>query len=128
MYEVGSRQWGSAQYDVDLSIGTFNEQLGTHDGVITFNVMGQTQQEQPSNQDTEKRLIAHRAIIQTMRNAKQALNITEMVGRSTGIQDKYLKAMALAMIDDGVLVEDRREKPSRGGKVIVYYTLTKEAL
>lgn len=35
---VGSRQWGGATYDVDLSIGRFDEERGTHDGDIEWDV------------------------------------------------------------------------------------------
>lgn len=36
--EVGSRQWGGTGWDLDLSIGRFDEDLGHHDGEITWNL------------------------------------------------------------------------------------------
>ena len=36
--EVGSRQWGGATWDLDLNIGHFNEDTGTHDGEITWDL------------------------------------------------------------------------------------------
>lgn len=36
--DVGSRQWGGAAYDLDLSIGRFDVALGMHDGDVTWNL------------------------------------------------------------------------------------------
>ncbi len=34
--EVGSRQWGGSTWNLDLEIGRFNEESGTHDGEISW--------------------------------------------------------------------------------------------
>ena len=36
--EVGSRQWGGTTWDLDLEIGRFDEDTGTHDGEITWDI------------------------------------------------------------------------------------------
>lgn len=36
--ELGSRQWGGSTWDVDISIGRFDADLGIHDGAISWNV------------------------------------------------------------------------------------------
>lgn len=34
--EIGSRQWGGSSWDLDLSIGRFDPETGTHDGKISW--------------------------------------------------------------------------------------------
>ena len=36
--EIGSRQWGGTSWDLDLSIGHFDVDTGTHDGEITWDL------------------------------------------------------------------------------------------
>jgi hypothetical protein len=36
--EVGSRQWGGSAWDLDLEIGRFDEERGTHDGEIRWDL------------------------------------------------------------------------------------------
>ncbi len=36
--EVGSRQWGGTSWDLDLELGRFDEETGTHDGEITWDL------------------------------------------------------------------------------------------
>ncbi len=36
--EIGSRQWGGSVWDLDLDIGRFDEDTGTHDGEITWDL------------------------------------------------------------------------------------------
>lgn len=35
---IGSRQWGGTEWDLDLDVGRFDPDLGTHDGAITWNL------------------------------------------------------------------------------------------
>lgn len=36
LLEVGSRQWGGTSWDLDLTLGSFDIETGTHDGPITW--------------------------------------------------------------------------------------------
>ena len=36
--EIGSRQWGGTTWDLDLNIGSFDHDAGTHDGEITWEI------------------------------------------------------------------------------------------
>ena len=36
--EIGSRQWGGSTWELDLDIGRFDEETGTHDGEITWDL------------------------------------------------------------------------------------------
>lgn len=36
--QIGSRQWGGTTWDLDLSLGRFNPELGTHEGDITWQI------------------------------------------------------------------------------------------
>ena len=40
--EVGSRQWGGSAWDLDLDIGRFNEDIGTHEGEIRWDIRRST--------------------------------------------------------------------------------------
>jgi len=40
---IGSRQWGGTSWDLDLNIGRFDEERGTHDGDITWDIRRTTQ-------------------------------------------------------------------------------------
>jgi hypothetical protein len=40
--EVGSRQWGGTRWDLDLSVGRFDEETGSHDGPITWDLRRST--------------------------------------------------------------------------------------
>lgn len=46
--EIGSRQWGGTTWDLDLTLGRFNDETGTHDGDITWNC-------QPANTNRQGR-------------------------------------------------------------------------
>jgi hypothetical protein len=75
----------------------------------------------PTSPDTNKRFAARRAVLETMRKAKAALSETEIIKRSTGVSDSYLRAEFLALVDDGVIVEhDVVRHPANGHRTSRY--------
>ncbi len=122
--EVGSRQWGGATYDIDLSIGRFDGLTGSHDGSITFRVWpGGSADEDRSDAEATKRLNARRAVFTTMRKARKPLTRTEIEERSTGASKAHIRAETAVLIDEGGLVEHGIRKPTQGGKEAPLYVL-----
>jgi hypothetical protein len=112
--DIGSRQWGGANFDIDLSIGHLDPDTGTHDGAITFKVapsgLGET-----NDKDATKRVEARRAITKTMKKARSPLTKREIEERTTGVANGYIRAEVAVMIDQALLVEHGIRKPEGGG-------------
>lgn len=121
--DIGSRQWGGAEYDVDLDIGRFDADKGAHDGPITFNVASAMTTTTTVDGDDDKRLLARRAVFKTMRHARTALTRTEIEERSTGVAKTYIRAEIAVLIDDGGLVADGTRRPAQGGQETSLYVL-----
>jgi hypothetical protein len=123
--DIGSRQWGGASYDVDFNIGRFDVEAGTHDGPITFKVRPSNSPDEIADRDADKRLLARRGVLATMRKARTALTRTEIEDRTTGAGKVYIRAEIAALIDDNALVEHGIRKPEKGGKEAPMYLLAK---
>lgn len=123
--DIGSRQWGGASYDLDFNIGRFDVDNGTHDGPITFKVRPSNTPDEVSDRDLDKRLMARRGVLTTMRKARTALTRTEIEDRTTGAGKVYIRAEIAALIDEGGLVEHGIRKPDKGGKEAPMFVLAK---
>ena len=62
--DIGSRQWGGSSWELDLSIGHFNEDTRTHDGDITWNLQkaGTGSTLPSSNKDTILSILAEQPL------------------------------------------------------------------
>jgi AAA domain len=122
--DIGSRQWGGASYDIDLNIGSFDADNGTHDGPITFQVRrGGSTDETRADVETQRRLKARRAVFTTTRKSRRPLTRTEIEERSTGSSKAHIRAEIAVMIDEGLLLPKGTRKPERGGKEAPMYLL-----
>jgi hypothetical protein len=122
---IGSRQWGGGTYDLDMNIGHFDSDAGTHDGPITFQVHTASQVTKTDDADTTKRLAARRAIFKLMRKARAPKSKTEIKEQATGVTKSYITAETAALIDEGGLVQADVRKQAKGGVETPLYELAK---
>ena len=125
--DVGSRQWGGASYELDLDIGRFDADTGSHDGAIKFNVRRAGGGDERSDAETAKRLKARRAVFTAMRKSRKPLTKAEIAERSTGAPNTYIRAEIAALIDERQLDEVGTRKPEHGGKEAPTYELSEGA-
>ena len=52
--DIGSRQWGGTSWDLDLSIGRFDQDRGEHDGTITWDLTHTTSTDQTDTAKTDR--------------------------------------------------------------------------
>jgi hypothetical protein len=89
--EVGSRQWGGTTWDLDLDIGRFDEETGSHDGQISWDLCRATASS--SKRDTaasEKGELARKRILDALFDRPWAMTRTEIrsvVGGSRALFD-----------------------------------------
>lgn len=121
--DVGSRQWGGASYELDLDIGRFDADTGSHDGPIRFKVRRAGGDTEQRDTEADKRLKARRAVFNAVRKSRRALTKTEIVERATGAPNTYIRAEIAALLDEGILVEHGIRKPEKGGKEAPMYVL-----
>lgn len=126
---VGSRQWGGSVWDVDLTIGRFDEIAGDHAGSITWTVTaaGAMSDDDAHDADVVKRTAARRGVFAAMRKARRPLAVSEIVHRATGAADVYLRAETWALVDEGQLLEHDVRRSERNGHTTTLYVLSPEA-
>ena len=124
--QIGSRQWGGANYDVDFNIGKFDTLTNTHDGPITFDVRPQDTTEEQIDKRTQLELRARNTVLSVMRRAKTPIPKTEIVERCADIGKTPARAVVSLMIDDETLVQVSEYKPPTGGRTAPLYELHKD--
>jgi hypothetical protein len=123
--EIGSRQWGGAAYDVDIDLGRFDPDEGTHDGAIKFNIRTAAGPENV-DKDAALRVKARAAVMKTLKAARTPLTRTEIKDRSTGASKAHIIAEIDTMIDQELLVAHGIRKPDKGGREAPLYMLVEE--
>ena len=117
-------------YDLDFNIGRFDPALGHHDGPITFTVSSRSGQARPGRPPTPTPTsgsppaapCSTPAAGRAVRSAA-----VQIVERSTGAADKYLRAEFQRLIDESQFVVVGAEKPTCGGCPIELLQLSKDA-
>jgi hypothetical protein len=124
--DIGSRQWGGASYELDLDIGRFDPDTGTHDGPIRWTVHTAGAGAEPTDRDRDKRLTARTCIVQTMKRARNPLSRDEIKERTTGVSKTHIVAETALMIEDGILVHDGSRSAPKNGRDTPLFVLDQE--
>lgn len=103
---VGSRQWGGADYHIDLELGRWNDELNEHDGALRWKVTVATDEDavdplEAKVADYEARLVG---TWRRRRGAKTPWPQSEWFDRTTGAKAD-LRVAWLRLLDLGRIVE-----------------------
>jgi hypothetical protein len=85
--EVGSRQWGGTTWDLDVNLGTFDPEDGSHDGPITWDVRRHVEVDR---QDSRAAKAGH-ALLAVLQDHPDELTMTEAV-REVGGRKEVARA------------------------------------
>lgn len=91
--EVGSRQWGGSQWDLNLSLGRFNAELGEYDGEIDWDISRHVAID--ADDDAAR-------IIRVVSARPNQLTSSEVVKEVGGKAERVREALAV-LIDNGVV-------------------------
>jgi 5S rRNA maturation endonuclease (ribonuclease M5) len=96
--QIGSRQWGGTSWDLDLSIGHFDQDTGAHDGDITWDIRRSSGGASPKENATDRKVDdARRAILEALADCPWKYTKTELrdlVGGSRRVFDSAFDALA----------------------------------
>lgn len=105
--EIGSRQWGGNAWNLDLTIGRFDPDTGTHDGPITWNLTeadtGSDGRETAAERQQARLADARTELIAMFRKARKPLTKTEAKERIVGFSSQVKTAALAGLIDDEFL-------------------------
>ncbi|MGH9046762.1 MAG: AAA family ATPase, partial [Acidimicrobiales bacterium] len=101
--EIGSRQWGGTTWDLDLGLGHFDQETGTHDGEITWDL-------RPAcpgvvKESGSKSVDAQLLISEVLADCPWTLTKTELRARVGGSRAIFDEALS-ALVDKGVITHD----------------------
>ena len=88
--EIGSRQWGGTVWDLDLSVGRFNVETGTHDGDISWDLRRASTAAQKAPGD-DKDADARLAIIGVLAD-KPGATRTDCFALVKGNRERFIRA------------------------------------
>jgi hypothetical protein len=109
--EIGSRQWGGTTWNLDLDIGRFDEDTGTHDGSITWDLSRGTPKAKADPSATADR--AQKRILDALADDPWSLTKTAVKGIVGGNGDVFYRAFD-ALADSGQIVHDMRGRTEAG--------------
>jgi hypothetical protein len=102
--QIGSRQWGGTTWDLDLNIGRFNEDLGTHDGDITWDLRRSNgSSTTPDKTGNAKATKARHAICEALADKPWQLTKTDLYAVVGGNRDVFHEA--ITALADGHLIK-----------------------
>ncbi len=113
--EIGSRQWGGTSWELDIDIGRFDEDTGTHDGDITWDLRtanGTTKPAKDPKTDV-KVLEARQAICEVVADRPWRLTKTEVQERVGGSRTTFATAIN-SLVDDGLIRHDQVARDEAG--------------
>jgi hypothetical protein len=111
--EVGSRQWGGASWELDLSIGRFDEESGSHDGEITWDLRRASESRPRANGANPKTDRARKLILDVLADCpweKTRSAIKVMVGGGREVFDTAFDDLT----DRGVIAHDQIGREEAG--------------
>lgn len=112
LLEVGSRQWGGREWDLDLELGRFDEDRCDHVGEISWNVTPHVERERGRAgwEATERNI---RAVLDEHPFEHTQTQIASLVG---GNRDRFRKVWT-HMADDGI-IEERAVRRREGDREV----------
>lgn len=106
LLEIGSRQWGGTEWDLDLNVGRFDVEVGEFDGDITWELRRSSG---ASADSAEKRLLA---LV-----AERPGELTkEELARVAGGNLVKARALVVSIEDRGLIVPERARRMRSDGK------------
>lgn len=113
LLEVGSRQWGGREWDLDLTIGSFDEERGEHIGEIAWRVEPHIDgNDEPMKGDSS----AAKRILQTLRDNPFVWTQTQVRESVGGNRDNFDRSWDRLVSDDEVVV--RKMERKEGGRTV----------
>lgn len=87
LLEIGSRQWGGSEWDIDLTVGRFDADLGEFDGDITWNIGRHVD---PSDGDKRSAADAkiEMAVLRVLSDQPYELTLTQLAAAVGGNRDR----------------------------------------
>lgn len=89
--DVGSRQWGGHQWDLDLSIGRLDAETGTHDGEITWELSA------PGYKGNLREAMAEAYLTVDRERGLNDGEMVEALGGTSTVNESEVRQMRLAM-------------------------------
>lgn len=112
--DIGSRQWGGTSWDLDLDIGHFDEDRGSHDGPITWTLNRAAQKDAgDAGRDRDKTEKYRRLIVDVLDDQPWLLTKTEVLDRVGGNRDDRRKAFG-KLADEGVISHNKVGRTEAG--------------
>ncbi len=106
--EIGSRQWGGTTWDLDLGIGHFDQERGTHDGPIRWDLRPATGVAIEATEKTTTHDDKLRArILDVITDMPWELTKTDILDRAGGNRERGLELFN-KLADDGRIRHDKR--------------------
>ena len=109
--EIGSRQWGGTSWDLDLNIGRFDIDTGSHDGQISWDINRASATNSSGRGTSRDR--ARRAIIDTLADMPWQLTKTKIKDYVGGSKDVFTSVFD-EMVEDGVIGHDKAGRIESG--------------
>jgi len=111
--DIGSRQWGGTTWDLDLDIGRFDEDTGSHDGEITWDICRASQPSTKAEAGTSKARQTQMAIREVLADCPWTLTKTELRVRVGGGHAVFDSALS-DLVDRGEIAHDKRKRTEAG--------------
>jgi hypothetical protein len=111
--DVGSRQWGGTTWDLDIDIGRFDEETGSHDGEITWDLHRGSGARVTEDKATAAGLRTQTAIRDVLADCPWILTKTELMVRVGGNHAKFDAALE-DLTRKGIVAHDRRGRDESG--------------
>ena len=101
--QIGSRQWGGTTWDVDLDIGRFDADTGTHDGTITWDLTRSTGDTAVEDRQPDQRVQeAKHRILEVLTDCPWRYTKTEVRGLVGGSSRVFNPAFDELVADDRI--------------------------
>lgn len=100
LLEIGSRQWGGAEWDLDLDIGPFDIEAGEHRGDITWQLSRHTPGNDPKTDDAIRRRIT-----EALEEDPWTLTRTQLYAITKGNRDKYDATLDKMLMDGSIVFQ-----------------------
>ena len=108
--EIGSRQWGGTSWDLDLSIGRFDEDRGSHDGHISWELQRSNTSSDPnSSRGTRNEQKAADTILETLADEPWRLTKTQIRTIVAGNREAFDNAFN-TLIDKGLIAHNKSRR------------------
>lgn len=109
--EIGSRQWGGTSWDLDLSIGRFDEDNGSHDGDIAWHLERAGKVAGAAN---DKDADVRQAVLDVLADRVEPMSKTDVFGLVKGNRERFHRVFN-DLADKGLIRHDQAGKTPENG-------------